>query len=216
MLMQRDEEFIHDPDGVVVSVKASLAAYRRQHDHNTFVAHLRAFAVCDEAMACDWHVLKHGRKNAESLVAELAECGIEAFAAVRKQEKRKGKKRRVIVTESNAMPGYLFVQLPRCVEAWLAVTTFKKVSGLLGRDGVPFVAYEKDVQRFQAESAVIERASPLIFSVDKTVRIREGSFAGCTAQVIEGEDVYGWLKVETDVFGRKTPINLHVDMIETL
>lgn len=216
MLMQPKDDFIHDPDGVLRDPLATIAAFKRETDHRHFTAWLRSEAVCSEHSLSHWHVLSHRRKSDESLVEELVKLGIEAFSPVRKQETRKGKKRKTVITEHNAMPGYLFIRLPQSWAAWLSVTTFDKVNGLLGRNGYPFIAHRKDVERFQAESAVVERASPLIFSVDNSVRIRSGPFAGFNARVAKSEDGCGWLKVETHVFGRETLVDLHVDMLDLL
>lgn len=59
-----------------------------------------------------------------------------------------------------------------------------------------------------------ERADEIAFHVGETVEITEGSFIGLTGVVKEIDKDKGTLKLEVDVFGRPTPVEVHHSQIK--
>ncbi|HEY0222237.1 transcription termination/antitermination protein NusG [Lactovum miscens] len=120
--------------------------------------------------------------------------------------------------EENLFPGYVLVEMNMTDEAWFVVRNTPNVTGFVGSHGnrsKPTPLFEEEIQEILrgmgAEGAEPREIGFEIF-VGKKIRIIDGAFAGLETFVTE---VHGdQIKVEVDMFGRKTPVELSLQEIE--
>lgn len=120
--------------------------------------------------------------------------------------------------EENLFPGYVLVEMNMTDEAWFVVRNTPNVTGFVGSHGnrsKPTPLFEEEIQEILRSMGTADaepRELDFELFVGKKIRIIEGAFAGLetTIKEINGDHI----KVEVDMFGRKTPLELDTQQIE--
>lgn len=120
--------------------------------------------------------------------------------------------------EENLFPGYVLVEMNMTDEAWFVVRNTPNVTGFVGSHGnrsKPTPLFEEEIQeilRGMGTPDAPPREITFELFVGKKIRIIDGAFSGLETTISEivGEHI----KVEVDMFGRKTPVELDLQQIE--
>ena len=143
-------------------------------------------------------------------------------------EKKDGRKRTVV---KKFFPGYLLIELALYDESrgvdefgkkaifertWQFLRETPGVIGFVGGDRPqPLKQSEVDSILLDKPSAGAPMVRPRVdFSVDETVKIKDGAFMGLTGQISMVDPDKGKLKVEVAVFGRKVPVDAEYWQVE--
>ena len=143
-------------------------------------------------------------------------------------EKKDGKKRTIT---KKFFPGYVLAELALYDESkgldengkkaifertWQFLRETPGVIGFVGGDRPqPLKQSEVDSILLDRPSAGAMAERPKVdFSVDETVKIKDGAFMGLTGQISMVDPDKGKLKVEVAVFGRKVPVDVEYWQVE--
>ena len=134
-------------------------------------------------------------------------------------EVRNGKK---IISNRKLYPGYVFIHLAlvdenrrRIEKPWYFIKETAGVIGFVGGDDPsPTPDYEiQDIKDQITESE--EHEKPRVqFEVGETIKSNDGPFLNCSGVVEEIDFEKGKLKVEVNIFGRNTPVDLEYWQVE--
>lgn len=175
-------------------------------------------------MAMKWYVVHtysgHENKARLSLIDRVRQASLgERFGEVliptdTVVETVKGQKRS---TRRKFFPGYIFVQMDLDQETFHLVKNTPKITGFLGGTN-PQPVKESEIQNIN--SAITEGASrskpKLSFAEKDNVRVTEGPFANFTGQVVEVKSEKQKLRVNVNIFGRATPVELDFAQVEKI
>ena len=134
-------------------------------------------------------------------------------------EFRNGKK---VVVPKKMFPGYLLVRCHLDDDSWYVVRNTPGVTGFVGQGAKPTPLPRRDVENFlkvdKGEDAEPTRKGRprLEYEVGETVRIKEGPFADFSGEIREINEDQLKVKVEVDIFGRPTPVELEFSQIAKL
>jgi transcriptional antiterminator NusG len=124
----------------------------------------------------------------------------------------KGQKRS---TRRKFFPGYIFVQMDLDQETFHLVKNTPKITGFLGGTN-PQPVKENEIQSIN--TAITEGANRgkarVSYEENDTVRVIEGPFANFTGTVVEVKDEKQKVRVNVNIFGRMTPVELDFSQVE--
>jgi transcriptional antiterminator NusG len=127
-----------------------------------------------------------------------------------------------VVVQKKMFPGYLLVRCELDDDSWYVIRNTPGVTGFVGQGAKPSPLPRKDVESFLQvkvgdEGEATRKKSPrLEYEMGETVRIREGPFADFSGQIIEINEDQLKVKVEVDIFGRPTPVELEFSQVAKL
>ena len=134
-------------------------------------------------------------------------------------EFRNGKK---VVVQKKMFPGYLLVRCELEDDSWYVIRNTPGVTGFVGQGAKPSPLPRRDVESFlkvdKGEAAEPTRKGKprLEYEVGETVRIKEGPFADFSGEIREINEDQLKVKVEVDIFGRPTPVELEFGQVAKL
>ncbi len=134
-------------------------------------------------------------------------------------EFKNGKK---VVVPKKMFPGYLLVRCELDDDSWYVIRNTPGVTGFVGQGAKPSPLPRKDVEMFLQvpkgpEADVVRKGKPrLEYEVGETVRIKEGPFADFSGEIVDLNEEQLKVKVEVDIFGRPTPVELEFSQIAKL
>ena len=135
-------------------------------------------------------------------------------------EMKNGKK---IKKERKFFPGYILIDMDLNEQTMRMVRSLPGITTFLGyRPGkLPKPISSKEVEEILARSREIKEEiettpSRVIFSIDETVKIIDGPFKGFQGVVEEINPEKGRVKVQVEIFGRPTPVDLDFLQIEKI
>lgn len=124
-------------------------------------------------------------------------------------------------------PRYMFVRIDIARDRWQEPMKIAGVVGMVYAGGVPLLVPDNAIDAIKAQE--VKGAVPgdvparLVFSVGENVRVTDGPFAAFNAVVEEGLDVPisaiagdERIKVAVHIFGRPTPVELHIGQVAKL
>jgi transcriptional antiterminator NusG len=175
-------------------------------------------------MPMKWYVVHtysgHENKARLSLLDRVRQAGLnEKFGDVliptdTVVETVKGQKRS---TRRKFFPGYIFVQMDLDQETFHLVKNTPKITGFLGGTN-PQPVKETEIQTIN--TAITEgtsRAKPRVsYDEGDNVRVIEGPFANFTGHVVEVKTEKQKLRVNVNIFGRATPVELDFSQVEKI
>ena len=133
----------------------------------------------------------------------------------------KGGKKQVV--QKKVFPGYLLVRCRLDDDSWYVIRNTPGVTGFVGQGAKPSPLPRRDVESFLQVKAEDEEGEPtrrkgprLEYEIHETVRIKEGPFADFSGQITEINEEQLKVKVEVDIFGRPTPVELEFAQIAKL
>ena len=174
-------------------------------------------------MAAKWYIVQaHSnfeKRVMESLLAEAEQKGLShLFEEIlvpteHVVEIRRGRK---VESERKYFPGYVLVKMDLTDDAYHLVKNTPKVSGFLGSANKPMPVSEAEVQRIVGKIAEAEDAPrpTIIFEIGETVKVVDGHFQSFNGIVQEVDEENPRLKVEIQIFGRATPVELEYTQVE--
>jgi len=195
-------------------------ALARQRAANAGTARLIASARCDVPgfdQVAKW-VVARVKPHEERIVSEeLTAKGISNWRPIakRRQPPRHGKKS--ITIERPIFQGYLFIRLVPSAEAWVGALCASRLSGYLGRDGLPVCLPDSFIKALKVDCKKPGLADiPDKFPIGSKPEITSGPFTGflSTVEKIKGNGER--LKVEVNVFGRATLVEVGLDQLKLL
>jgi transcriptional antiterminator NusG len=115
-------------------------------------------------------------------------------------------------------PGYVFVSMEMSEETWFAIRETPGVGDFLGlKDPIPLQEHEVVKMLHSVQEATEEKPKVKVaFSVNDTVRVKEGPFENFEGKVVEINEKKGAVKVSMEVFGRSTNVELEYWQLEKI
>lgn len=167
-----------------------------------------------------WYLIRVRHGSEWKTAAELRRWGIRAWCPRRRAvEKRGGGKGKRIVRRT-ICPGYLFVELAPCAHAVIGVLSFAdRVLGFVGSGERPYQVSAEDIDALRGAVAHFPSkrdGGDSLFRRGMLLMIKDGPFAGFEGQVERADNARGRLKVEVDMLGRLTMVELELDQVRGL
>lgn len=125
------------------------------------------------------------------------------------QEKADGKK---VVVKQKVMPTYLMVKMIYGDDIWHRVVGTRGITGFVGPKGRPLELKEEEIIAMRLE---VPKADASIMPMDK-VEIIDGPFDKVVGTVVEIDTTLAKVKVNVEMFGRITPIDVNLDQIRKI
>lgn len=116
-------------------------------------------------------------------------------------EERNGKKK---VVQRKLLPSYVFIKMIYSNQLWYMVTQTRGVTGFVGPQGRPIPMKADEIRKMRLEEYV-ENAD---FKAGDTVSIDAGPLEGFMGVIIEANDIQQKARVEIEMFGKKTPVEV--------
>ena len=125
------------------------------------------------------------------------------------------------VTNRKLWPGYVFVDMvlldddKRVIERpWYFIRETQGVIGFLSDPPQPTPTEEVDAIKAQISASEETEKPKVNFSVGETIKINNGPFLNFSGIIQEIDPERGKLKVEVNIFGRNTPVELEYWQVE--
>jgi transcriptional antiterminator NusG len=135
--------------------------------------------------------------------------GVKIFDVLVPLEKKvkilNGKKKEV---EENFYPGYVLVDMIADEDSWFVVRNTPRVTGFVGAGTVPVPLTPKEIEFIFGRLKDAKVVHMIKFYVGDNVTITDGPFKTMEGKVIEVDEEKGRLKVNVNMFGRETPVDL--------
>ncbi len=124
------------------------------------------------------------------------------------EKKVKIKNGKKVEVEENFYPGYVLVDMIADEDSWYLVRNTPRVTGFVGAGTVPVPLTPKEIEFIWSKLKDTKTTHALKIAIGENVTITDGPFKGMEGKV-EGVDVEkGKLKVNVNMFGRETPVEL--------
>ena len=125
------------------------------------------------------------------------------------EQKDSGKQ---VVVKQKLLPTYLLVKMIYGDDIWHTITRTRGITGFVGPKGRPLELTEAEIQAMRLEAQKIDTS---IIPTD-TVEIIGGPFDKVAGTVLEIDQQLGKAKVNVEMFGRTTPIDVSLDQIRKI
>lgn len=217
MPLSKNEEYICELDGRVVETERMKKVVIQSPDGEQDVYFI-PIEVFDKNLRKGKEV-KQGDLLAESRKYYSRISGkVEVLDFMTRKEVRiyKTKRRKLF-------PGYVFVEMLMNDEAFSFVRTVPYVLGFVSSGGQPIPVKDREIRpilRLAGIETYEEKKKPIKveigFKIGDTVRIISGPFEDFAGVVKEIDPEKQELKVNVTIFGRETPVILHVSEVEKI
>jgi transcriptional antiterminator NusG len=125
------------------------------------------------------------------------------------QTKADGKQ---VVTKQKVLPTYLLVKMRYGDDIWHAITRTRGITGFVGPKGRPLSLTESEIMNMRLEALKVDSS---IKPLDK-VEIIGGPFDKFVGEVQEIDAQNGKMKVNIEMFGRITPIDVDTAQVRKI
>lgn len=125
------------------------------------------------------------------------------------QTKDNGKQ---VVVKQKLFPTYLLVKMIYGDDIWHTITRTRGITGFAGPKGRPLELTEKEIQTMRLETQKVDTS----LKVTDSVEIIGGPFDKVIGTVIEIDPQLAKAKVNVEMFGRPTPIDVALDQIRKI
>lgn len=122
-------------------------------------------------------------------------------------EEKNGKRK---VVERKLLPCYVFIKMIYSNQLWYWVTNTRGVTGFVGPQGRPIPMKEDEIRKMRLEDVV----SDAHFNIGDTVSIDAGPLEGFDGVVTEVNDLSQKAKVNIQMFGRSTDVEVEYIQIK--
>jgi len=129
-------------------------------------------------------------------------------------EIKEGKKTQA---ERYFFPGYVLIKMEMNEETWHLIRKVPKVIGFVGgKKGAPQPISEAEVEQIvsRMSDATKTPVQKIQYYEGEVVRILEGPFKDYSGLIAEVNYEKSKIKVEVEIFGRKTPVELDFDQVD--
>ena len=174
--------------------------------------------VADPENPC-WYIL-HTYSGYESMVKDSLERLIEnnnlqdmifdvKIPMEQTIEEKNGKRK---VVERKLLPCYVFIKMIYSNQLWYWVTNTRGVTGFVGPQGRPIPMKEAEIRKMRLEDYVIDAD----FSIGDKVSVISGPLEGFEGVVTELNDAAQKAKVNIQMFGRNTDVEVEYIQVKKI
>ena len=122
------------------------------------------------------------------------------------EQKESGKQ---VVVKQKVLPTYLLVRMIYGDDIWHTITRTRGITGFVGPKGRPLELTENEIRQMD----LIERKADETLAINDVVEILGGPFDKVSGVVLEINKELGKAKVNVEMFGRTTPIDVALEQI---
>ena len=156
-----------------------------------------------EKIACD-NLIKTVEKM--DLGDRILEVKIPMEEAI---EEKNGKKK---VVERKMFPCYVLLKMKYQDNLWHTIVNTHGVTGFVGPQGRPLPLTDDEIRKMHLEKIVID----INVKAGDMIKITSGPLEGFAGKVISVDNENQKARVNVEMFGRETPVDVDFDSIETL
>ncbi|MDQ7009841.1 MAG: transcription termination/antitermination protein NusG [Candidatus Gracilibacteria bacterium] len=120
------------------------------------------------------------------------------------------------VKKKNILPGYLLVEMIVMNESWYIVRNTPNVTGFLGAGNIPVPVSGEELERLKGKVAENAQNYSNEFLIGDLANITSGPFEGSEGKITEINEKKGLVKMEVDVMGRNTPVELDFAQVKVI
>ena len=127
-----------------------------------------------------------------------------------------GKKKSVM---RKVYPGYVLVEMIQTDDSWYVVRNTPGVTGFVGSTGSgskPTPLLPDEVEQILKHMGMNEPKPKVDFTLKENVRVKVGPFADFVGSIEDIIEDKGKLRVNVNMFGRETPLELDYDQVEKI
>ncbi len=117
--------------------------------------------------------------------------------------------------KKNILPGYILVEMVVSNESWYIVRNTPNVTGFLGAGNVPVPVSGEELDKLRGKIDQNEETFTTKFQVGDIALITKGPFEGNEGNITDINEKKGLLKVNVNLLGRDTPIELDFSQVAT-
>ena len=117
------------------------------------------------------------------------------------EEKSNGKRK---IVDRKLLPCYVFIKMIYSNQLWYWITDTRGVTGFVGPMGRPIPLKEDEIRKMGLETVVIEGE----FAVGDKVQVVAGPLEGFVGNIAELNDLAQKAKVNIEMFGRSTDVEV--------
>ena len=125
------------------------------------------------------------------------------------EEKSNGKRK---IVDRKLLPCYVFIKMIYSNQLWYWITNTRGVTGFVGPQGRPIPLKEDEIRKMRLEEIVVEGE----FAVGDRVQVVSGPLEGFEGTICELNDLAQKAKVEVEMFGRNTDVEVEYLQIKKL
>lgn len=118
---------------------------------------------------------------------------------------KNGKK---VEVEENFYPGYVLVDMIADEDSWFVVRNTPRVTGFVGAGTTPVPLTQNEIDFIFSRLKDSKVTHQIKFNVGDNVTITDGPFKSMEGRVESVNEELGKLKVNVNMFGRETPVEL--------
>jgi len=218
MPLAREGEYVCEMDGTVLAsqkVKRLVVLRKDESKDDIYYIPLELF---------ESNRIKKGKafKEGEQLCEAQPFLGaFDGLAEVIEQGTRKTVKL-VKIRKRRLFPGYIFIEMNMTDQSWNAIRTIPNVINFVSSGGAPIPMKDNEAKvimrlaGFEASDKATPKTAKVEFdfSVGEVVKINTGPFADFVGAISEINLEKRELKVMVAIFGRETPVFVHLNEIE--
>ena len=124
-------------------------------------------------------------------------------------EEKNGKRK---IVERKLLPCYVFIKMIYSNQLWYWVTNTRGVTGFVGPQGRPIPMKEAEIRKMRLEEVVVDAD----FAVGDKVAVESGPLEGFEGVITELNDASQKAKVNIQMFGRNTDVEVEYIQIRKL
>ena len=125
------------------------------------------------------------------------------------EEGKNGKKKAV---ERKLFPCYILIKMRYTDSLWHTIVNSRGVTGFVGPQGRPLPLTDEEVKKMKLEPIVID----IKVEVGQKVKLSGGALDGFVGTVLSVDGENSKCKVEVEMFGRPTPVDVDFSQIEII
>ena len=125
------------------------------------------------------------------------------------EEDKNGKKKAV---ERKLFPCYILIKMRYTDSLWHTIVNSRGVTGFVGPQGRPLPLTEEEVKKMHLEPITVD----IKVEAGNKVKLSGGALDGFVGTVLSVDANASKCKVEVEMFGRPTPVDVELSQIEIL
>jgi len=125
------------------------------------------------------------------------------------EEDKHGKKKAV---ERKLFPCYILIKMRYTDSLWHTIVNSRGVTGFVGPQGRPLPLTEEEVKKMRLEPIIVD----IKLEAGNKVKLTDGALAGFVGTVLSVDAGAGKCKVEVEMFGRPTSVEVELSQVEII
>lgn len=115
--------------------------------------------------------------------------------------------------KKNILPGYILVEMVVTNESWYIVRNTPNVTGFLGAGNIPVPVSGEELEQLRGKVQSKDETFATKFKIGDFAEITKGPFEGNEGIITEINENKGLLKININLLGRDTPIELDFSQV---